>query len=247
MKYTTKKVRSHLGRLKRNFLRRNDARWGQDFISEIKQRLNKDIEIIFDVGAHIGVTAIEFSDRFPRASVYAFEPSSINLKQLKDNLIGKPDIDCFQLAFGERAGEALLSMDVEHPSMARISEDGNLGSTEIVEVQTVDTFCKNHAIDRIDILKVDTEGFEIQVLRGAADMLARSAIAVIKLECTLNPDCEYHTKLFDICSILEPFGYRVFGMYDQWEDVFTFTSSLRRFDVVFISESCNRLKGQKIS
>lgn len=71
------KARANIGRAVRNFRRRPSKSQGIDFIAEIKSRLPQlEIKTIFDVGAHIGLTALEYSDAFPDAEVYAFEPSA---------------------------------------------------------------------------------------------------------------------------------------------------------------------------
>ena len=61
------KLRHAIGRWRRNRARRPDARWGVDFIDEAKLRLGLSSGVIFDVGAHIGITALHFSDAFPEA------------------------------------------------------------------------------------------------------------------------------------------------------------------------------------
>lgn len=225
-------VRRSIGRMKRNFSRKPEG-WGRDFGAEIKARLpHLEVGVIFDVGAHIGMTAIEFTDLFPQATLHAFEPHPANFARMQANLTGKPDVKRYLLGLGDQPGELAFELDPEHPSMARISDQG----TEKVVVSTVDGFCAEHGVDRIDLMKVDTEGFELPVLKGASGMLERGAIKLIKLECAIDPDSDYHTQLFDICNVLHPYGYRLFGIYDQWEDVFTDSPRIRRFDAAFVAK-----------
>jgi FkbM family methyltransferase len=188
---------------------------------------------IFDVGAHVGVTALQFSDFFPDATVFAFEPSSRNFMEMKRNLVGKPDVRCHQIGFGATVGSAELTLDPEHPSMARIG--GSVGTRETICIETIDNFCSVHSVDTVDILKLDTEGYELEVLSGAAKMLSESRIGVIKVECGVNPDITYHLSLEDVCRFLHPLGYRLCGLYEQWEDVFDPTPALRRVDAAFVS------------
>ncbi len=229
-------IRSSIGRVVRNARRRPLDGFGLDFVFELKTRLPKlQIDTIFDVGAHIGVTALEFSDAFPKARVYAFEPSLSNFERMKQNLIGKPDVQCFRFGMADQPNFATLFMDPRHPSMARISNAGCNGGTETVELDTIDRFCGTRKIVNIDVLKIDTEGHELQVLVGATQMLKQANIAVIKGEVAVDPDSNYHTSFFSFTQLLEPFGYRLFGLYDQQEDVLTPGPRLRRFDVAFIS------------
>jgi FkbM family methyltransferase len=226
-------IRRSLGRRRRVWRRVPDTRWGIDFMMELRSRIGMAPQVIFDVGAHIGITAIQFSDFFPHATVFAFEPSSANFLDMTRNLVGKPDIRRYQIGFGASKGTDVLLFDPDHPSMARIG--GSTGRPENVAMETIDGFCSAHSIDTVDILKLDTEGYELEVLRGAEIMLLKNRITIIKVECGVNPDIEYHLSLEDICDHLYPLGYRLFGFYDQWEDVFDPTPALRRVDAAFVS------------
>ena len=225
-------LKRQVGRQRRLWHRHAETRWGVDFISELKQRLsNMSVRVIFDVGAHIGMTALEFSDQFPLAKVHAFEPIAENMRRLHSNLIGKPEILRFPFALGETIDSKTMFIDPQNPSMARFQINGG----ERVQIDTLDNFCQRDRIGEIDILKIDTEGHELQVLRGGKDMLLRNAIGVIKAECAIDPDSNYHTQLADLCDYLHPLGYRLFGIYDQWEDTLKPTARIRRLDVAFIS------------
>jgi FkbM family methyltransferase len=233
--------RAYIGRHIRNLRRRPHTSIGNDFITDVCTRLKCEIAIIFDVGAHIGITALEFSDRLPEATVYAFEPSAQNFRRMAVNLVGKPDIRKFQIGFGEKKRTATLFLDPKHPSMARLihATSENTETIEInmetVEIETIDTFCLARNLRRIDLLKVDTEGHELQVLAGASNMLKDGSIGVIKAECAIDPDSVYHTQLHDLCEYLHAHDYRIFGIYEQSEDTLSPGPRLRRFDVAFIS------------
>ena len=204
-------------------------------MDEIKSRLPLlNVKTVFDVGAHIGITALEYSDRFREAHVYAFEPGSENFRRMTSNLVGKPDIRRYQIGFGASEKTAVLFMDPAHPSMARLVETPDPNS-ENVTIDTIDHFCAMHEIREIDILKIDTEGHEIQVLTGANAMLQSSSISIIKAEVAADPDSTYHTSFFKLFEFLNPFGYRLFGIYDQCENEFSPGPRLRRFDAAFIS------------
>ena len=228
-------LRHETGRRIRNFRRNRAGGIGHDFCGDIRSRLpHVAINTIFDVGAHIGMTAIEFSDEFPGAQVYAFEPHPGNFARMKANLSGKPQAKLFQIGLGEQDGELPFHFDPEHPSMARIASHGE-EVTDTVRIETLDSFAASEGVAAVDLLKVDVEGHELQVLTGAKEMLSRGAIGIIRLETAIDPDLPYHAQLFDICEHLHPFGYRLFGIYEQWEDTTSPGPRLRRFDAAFIS------------
>jgi FkbM family methyltransferase len=195
---------------------------------------------IFDVGAHIGMTAIEFSDEFPQATVYAFEPHPGNFARMKSNLVGKPEVRLCQRGFGSEAGELPFHFDAEHPSMARVAAHGEL-VTDTIPVDTVDAFCSTNGVHSIDFMKIDVEGHEIPVLQGANRMLSEGRIALLRIETAIDPDIAYHTQLWDLCEALHPHGYRLFGFYEQAEfPLEPDNAKLRRFDVAFISPAAQR-------
>lgn len=227
-------TRQAIGRAMRNAKRSQHPSFGINFIDEVRGRLGLDPRVIFDVGAHIGMTALEFSDAFPQAKIYAFEPSTENLRRMKANLVGTSNVQLVQLGVADTNSSASLSMDPAHPSMASIAHAAPGGVTETINLVTLDDYCRENEIARIDILKIDTEGYEMQALRGAAGLLAAGAIGVIKAEVALDPDSDYHTSLFDFSNYLHPFGYRLFGFYDQCEDTLSAGPRLRRFDAAFI-------------
>jgi FkbM family methyltransferase len=233
-------ARANIGRAIRNLKRRPAESFGLDFIAELKSRLpQNEIRTIFDVGAHIGITALEYSDAFPAAEIHAFEPSTSNFERMKSNLVGKPDIKLHRLGMGAEQSSSTLYLDPIHPSMARLYAHPE-GQPEHVIIDTIDNFCQSHRIQAIDILKIDTEGHELQVLEGANKMLSASKIAIIKAEVAIDPDSNYDTQLFDFSNALHPFGYRLFGFYDQAQDTLNPGPRMRRFDVSFLSESLIR-------
>ena len=234
------KFRHEIGRRVRNLRRDRIAGYGHDFVGDIKARLpHIRIETVFDVGAHIGLTALEFSDEFPEATVYAFEPGGANFRRMKSNLIGKPDIRLYNFGFSSVPGEAVLLCEPEHPSMARIVQ-GATANTETIKLDTIDDFASTVGVNQIDLLKIDVEGHEMQVFAGAQKFLEDGRISIIRFETAIDPDLEYHTQFFEAFEFLRPLGYRLFGIYDQWENTLGDSPALRRFDAALISRAAIR-------
>lgn len=230
-------LRHEIGRRIRNLRRGRIAGVGHDFVGDIKARLpHLSIDTVFDVGAHIGLTALEFSDEFPNAAVYAFEPGSRNFRRMQSNLVGKPDIRLHNIGFSSVPGEAVLLCEPEHPSMARIVRRGT-ANTETVKLDTIDNFCAAAGVKQIDLLKIDVEGHEMQVFAGAQKMLEEGRISIIRFETAIDPDLDYHTQFFEAFEFLRPLGYRLFGFYDQWENTLADSPALRRFDAAVVSRA----------
>ena len=241
-------LRSAIGRWRRNRHRLHHFDplcYGRDFIAEIPVRLpHHPIRTVFDVGANIGITAMQFADAFPAAAVYAFEPVAENFAAMRSNLIGKPDIKRLNVALGAAKGTALIRVDHEHPSTCNIvAEETEL--TSEVAVETIDGFCSTENVSEVDILKIDTEGYELPVLEGASRMLREQRVALIKAECAVDPDDNWHTQFGDLCAVLHPLDYRLFGLYEQYECWIKPKPRLRRFDAAFVSRKVFEARGDQ--
>ncbi len=148
--------------------------------------------IFFDVGANDGTYTKLLCERFPDADVYAFEPNKVVCEALRSN--APRQARCFNLGLGATRGNATIySYHSDQPR--KNSEYGSVYQEvfsqlsipdEVVgqsfEMDTLDDFCSENHISRIDFLKIDTEGHEHAVLLGAAKMLAGNQIGIIQFE-----------------------------------------------------------------
>ena len=131
-------------------------------------------KIIFDVGANIGQSAKQYLQWFPQSTVYCFEPASAAFRQLQTSLQDNAKARCFQVAFGSSKGtgnlvlqgQSVMSFLFDSSKTQAVTSEADL---EAVEVETLDNFCRTNDIHSINFLKVDTEGGDLEVLRGAGD------------------------------------------------------------------------------
>jgi FkbM family methyltransferase len=199
---------------------------GLSLVSDIKRLLPKlTVTHVFDVGANIGQSALMFSAAFPRARIEAFEPVASTFEQLKRN--APRDTRCHKLALSAKPGTLRMASD-ELSELSRVSETG-----EEVPVETLDRFCEAGAIERISLLKIDTEGHDVDVLVGAQGMLELQRIDLVQVEAGMNPENQLHVYFEKFFSLLLPIGYRLFGIYEQCFEWPTNTPTLRRCNLVF--------------
>ncbi len=128
---------------------------------------------VLDIGANIGWTALRLAGIAREGRVIGFEPDPMNFDQCHSNVERNDlkNIQVYPLALGDRAGSA--SMEVRTPSNRggnRISPAGTEPG-KMVEVMRLDDFLSAHPLDRVDLIKMDVEGFELHVLRGAEKTL----------------------------------------------------------------------------
>lgn len=150
---------------------------------------------LFDVGAHVGEYTEAFLAKFPRGRAFAFEPSAAHFGQLQNRIGSNPAVHTFQLALGATAGEAVLYKDADVSGLAsltlrRLDHFGRkMDRQERVTISTVDEVRASVNIDFIDLLKIDVEGNELDVLKGAARAFEDRAIGAIQFEfggCNLD-------------------------------------------------------------
>lgn len=149
---------------------------------------------IFDVGANVGELTLLFS-RFvgERGSVHAFEASGAVFQKLEMvcRAAGRRNVALNHLALSDKPGTVRLNIYDEayssFNSMAkRPLENYGLNlqpvGTEETRAATVDDYCAENKIDSIDLLKIDVEGAEFQVMRGARRMLRSKNIKCLTFE-----------------------------------------------------------------
>ena len=101
-----------------------------------------------------------------------------------------------------------------------------------VQVDTLDRFCRNHAIPKLNILKLDIQGGELLALQGAVELLARNAIDIIYIEVEFVPHYENQPLFHQIVGFLSGYGYSLYNLYDL---VYARNGQLRFGDAIFLS------------
>lgn len=163
--------------------------------------------VLFDVGANVGLVAIDVLALHAGATVHAFEPHPDNLTALRRNLAphlgGRARI--VAAAAGAEPGELELVVGHE-PGAHRVrGSDEPVDSaarTLPVEIVTLDDYAATAGIERIDVMKLDVEGFELSVLEGAASLLERGAIRAIVSEA--SPD---EQRAGSVAGLLSEHGF----------------------------------------
>jgi FkbM family methyltransferase len=157
-------------------------------------------EVFVDVGANVGAYSLRALSR--GMTVYSFEPNPENVKILKRNAeINHLAVNALEFALGEKEGTVKMS---QNGATSRIVEEGIE-----VSVRTLDSF----NIPKVDLLKVDVEGFELEVFRGAKETLARCR-PVIMIEMHHWIGAEAEAELFDIL-IANGYHFEYIDTYSQ--------------------------------
>jgi FkbM family methyltransferase len=207
-------------------IRKSPGKYGEDVFADI-DRLRSiwghSIDVIFDVGANDGGVALRTLSHFPEARVFCFEPHPITFAQLKRQ-IDNQNIQAVNFALGNAAGErdffeydnsCLNSMVPDAPFAVSF---GKKAKQIRAQCSTVDLFCAERRIEKIDILKVDTEGFDLAVLQGSENLLKKGKIKFIYTEFNdLFPTNKATGgALIPIAEFLRGYGYRFVASYNDY-------------------------------
>jgi len=143
---------------------------------------------ILDVGANCGLFSGLCAMRFPGSDIHAFEPSSDLLPVLRANCEGL-GVSIHSTAVGETSGEVTFFINPHSQqtnSIERSAVEAFSQGEALIEVQvpctTLDAFARAEGISRVDVLKIDVQGFEGPVLRGARNLLP--GVSMLFLETT---------------------------------------------------------------
>jgi FkbM family methyltransferase len=157
--------------------------------------------VVFDIGANIGVVSVLQAQR--NAQVYAFEPNPDCYRRLLKNITAnelEDRIRPFNLAVGGVAGMGKMRVDKGGTTGGTVLTGGD-GSPNAasVSITTLDRIVPALSISQIDLLKIDVEGAEVDVLRGAAQTLTLTKRIML----------EYHSRalLKQAELILKPYGF----------------------------------------
>ena len=186
---------------------------------------------VLDVGANVGQSVERFRRYLPDAYIYSFEPNPTTFETLRNKHENDAKLKCFN--FGIGAEKAVLPFfvnpDSGSNSFYKLNLDGEafkLSNTEEAQknhnittlkqevgyntevkipVETLNSFCAAEGLNSIDILKIDTQGYELEVLKGATEILSKTLI--VEAEVMFSDAYEQTASLGEIESLMRKYGF----------------------------------------
>jgi len=196
-----------------------------DGVNLIKDYLSAG-DIFIDVGANIGHLTLTGAKKVGNSGqVISIEPHPRTFKFLNKNidLNGFKNVKTYNLAIGDKNGELCFS-DIRSDDQNFITEDG----TVKVDIKRLDDLFFGK---KIDLLKIDTEGYELFVLKGAANILSKTELVHLEIYQTNFERYGYYIK--DIVDLLFKNNFKVFRFLSENE--------LKEIDNNYLSEKCENL------
>lgn len=187
--------------------------------------------LVFDVGAAIGTITQEFIIASTRnqisIEVHCFEPLLEYFEKLIQNVVSADNniVVCNSVALSDRIGEAFFhqnNLPYTSSLLPSIENAGrSWGNLEIVtertvrvQTDTIDNYSLKNNLADIDILKIDVQGGEISVLRGAVNMLKEKRINQIYLEVLIENTYTGQSTLEEIILFLSEHQYRLTNIFN---------------------------------
>jgi FkbM family methyltransferase len=174
-------------------------------------------DIVFDVGANIGDWTSMALEINPRLQIHCFEPSAATYQRLQ----ARARAICNNFGLSSAPGEMPLWVFADGDGKNSLYkrhglEDGwglaEQQQEETVRLDTLDAYCHRAMVQVIDLMKVDVEGHELEVFKGAVGMLSQGKIKRIQFE---YGGCNIDSRLLlkDLFDFFAPYGYSFFKIF----------------------------------
>jgi FkbM family methyltransferase len=143
--------------------------------------------VIIDAGAHIGLAAVYFAEKYPEATIISLEPEGRNFDLLRKNTARYPNVHPVRAGLWSRAANLKIENEGVASWSFRVLEaapgEGGIPALGITDL------ISRFGLSRIDLLKIDVEGSEIEVLGTSGEWLDKVQTLVIELHDRFRPGC----------------------------------------------------------
>jgi FkbM family methyltransferase len=212
---------------------------------------NKKNIIIFDVGANKGQSIERFLKIFGNnCTIHAFEPVEDEYSNLKKKYLNQDNIILNNFALGSANENKDLHIAVKTGASSfnklqnttwlkqrseeyKVDTENFINKIDSVTIKKIDLYCLEKSIQNIDILKIDTQGYEDEVLKGAQEMLNRNIINAIECEIVLDDVYDKRFSFSDLEKYLIP-SLRICGIKTYNENLFQDISFFA--DILYIKQ-----------
>ena len=180
----------------------------------------RNFAVVFDVGANVGQTAYGLIRYLPNSQIFCIEPVEATMKQLKRDYAKYKNIQFVQAAFGSKRETVCIPLHKNSVLNTLVKNQPRTedltGQNEMIVVETLDDFCHTNGIKKIDLLKLDVQGWELEVLRGAEGLIRRNDIYFVFAEVSFHKSDTDMQQFDELHEYMECNGFNFCGFYDTF-------------------------------
>lgn len=173
-----------------------------------------DKAIVLDVGFNKGNYTEQVLQRCPTATIHAFDPAKSLQAIYQEKFSMDKRVRFYPLALSNECGELVFyDYDNQCSSLTRRVDAGEEKTSYKVTVKTLDIWAAEQKIEKIDLLKIDAEGFDANVLEGTVGLFKSEAIGAVMFEFA-SGWIGNRRFLGDVARLVEPTNYKMFQLFN---------------------------------
>ena len=186
------------------------------FTENSKKRLLENIkegDVVIDVGANVGEISMRMANivKNKNGQIYSFEPDTINHQRFLNNIkINNFDIiHLIKKGLGNKKGTYNFSVIDEHNrGMNRITKSDENSNNTLIDVIKLDDYLNDNSILSVNAIKIDVEGFEMNVIKGATNIIQKE-MPFLFIELDDNNLCDQNSSAKELVKTLSDVGYEI--------------------------------------
>jgi FkbM family methyltransferase len=198
---------------------------------DIYKKKIRENPLIFDIGANQGQSIERFKKIFEQPNIHAFEPIKSEFNILKEKYYSDKNITLNNLAVGninnqkkifyvnaKTSTSSFNKLKSNSKWLKTRSKELNISTNKFIKesvkinIVTIDNYCLKNNIKRIDILKIDTQGYEDKILEGAQKVLSSGIVSIIELEIMFDNVYQKYLTFSKIEKFLIHNNFRLGGI-----------------------------------
>lgn len=186
---------------------------------DMKELIQKDNPVIVDGGANNGGTITSIKQYIPNATIIAFEP--LESLGLKENVKEFDNVHIEHLALGEKNKEIMFN-EMNYPDTSSVFVHSKSNILQYLKVKekrktnmvSLDSWADKNYFKEIDIIKLDLQGYELNALKGAENLL-KTSVKVVYAECSFQEFYVGQPLFLDVCNYITSVGFKIWHIYNH--------------------------------
>mgnify|MGYP001590521232 CR=1 FL=1 len=179
--------------------------------------------IVFDIGANVGVWTVLLSRTCPSAKIHSFEPAPDTYKLLERNVLINQCLNVVANNIAASDNDGVVAFEVPNgvsiygrvrPEKQGQDDCGRFAHSDMYEVKCarLSDYCEKHDIEQIDFMKIDVEGFELQVLRGMEEFFMNKKVGAIYIETMKENHIRMASSYREFLDFFGKVGYKIYTL-----------------------------------